>query len=109
VGQYKMWARGPWGSKNWIGHVRWPMRRDSALECAVSMSHGAGKIHHICIKHSPDTNNTVHFNYTMCFCELIKPLDLFHLRKQVILTHILIFDGKVCVGNRGIVYYPYGN
>jgi hypothetical protein len=42
-----------------------------------------------------DTNNTVHFNYTMCFCELIKPLELFYLRKKVFLMCTLIFDEEV--------------
>jgi hypothetical protein len=49
----------------------------------------------ICIRHSTDTNNTVRFNYTMCFCELIKPLELFYLRKKVFSTRALIFDGEV--------------
>jgi hypothetical protein len=39
----------------------------------------------------------------------VTPLDLFHLRKQVISMHVLIFDGEVCVGDGGIVYYPYGS
>jgi hypothetical protein len=53
----------------------------------------------ICIRHSTETNNTACLNYTMCFCELIKPLVLFHLRKKEFLMHALIFDGEVHVGN----------
>jgi hypothetical protein len=47
------------------------------------------------MRHSTDTNNAVRFNYTMCFCELVEPLELFYLRTKVFSTRALIFDGEV--------------